>query len=55
VTQVTVNHRIAQVDHHYAPTETREWRKALARLLSAVHRINRRELGEAARQFEGVM
>jgi len=55
VTQVTVNHRIAQVDHHYVPTETRAWRKALARLLSAVHRINRRELGDAARQFEGVM
>ena len=40
VTQVTVNHRIAQIDHHYTPTETRAWRRALGRLLTAVHRIN---------------
>ena len=55
VTQVTVNHRIAQIDHHYTPTETRAWRRALGRLLAAVHRINRRELAPDARQFEGVM
>ena len=55
VTQVTINHRMAQIDHHYTPTESRAWRRALARLLAAVHRINRRELGADARQFEGVM
>jgi radical SAM superfamily enzyme YgiQ (UPF0313 family) len=55
VTQVTVNHRLAQVDHHYRPTESRAWRRALSRLLAAVHQINRRDLTQDARQFEGVM
>ena len=55
VTRVTHNHRLAQVDHHYLPTERRDYRRAVTRLLKAVHHINRRPLSERAREFEGVM
>jgi anaerobic magnesium-protoporphyrin IX monomethyl ester cyclase len=55
VTRVTTNHRMAQVDHHYRPTERRDYRRAVMRLLKAVHHINRRPLSERAREFEGVM
>ena len=55
LTQITVNHRMAQVEHHYVPTEDPHYRRAVSRLLRAVHRINRRELKGNAREFEGVM
>ena len=55
LTQITVNHRMAHVDHHYVPSENPQYRRAVSRLLRAVHRINRRELTGRARQFEGVM
>ena len=55
LTQITVNHRMAQVEHHYVPSEDPMYRRAVSRLLRAVHRINRRELKENAREFEGVM
>lgn len=55
LTQLTVNHRIAHVEHHYVPAENPAYRRAVGRLLRAVHRINRRELKGRARQFEGVM
>lgn len=55
VTQLTVNHRVAQLDHLYVPTQTRAYRAAMTRLLNAAHHINRKELQPAAREFEGVM
>jgi len=55
LTQITVNHRLAQVQHHYAPAESREYRVAVTQLLGAVHVINRRPLRPSARAFEGVM
>lgn len=55
VTDLTVNHRIAQIDHHYTPTQGRAYRRAVSRLLAIVHRINRRPLSAASRDFEGVM
>lgn len=55
LTQITANHCRAQVDHHYLPSENSEYRRAVSRLLRAVHRINRRELKGHAREFEGVM
>lgn len=45
----------AAVAHRYVPAARREWRRALWRLLGAVHAINRRPLGLPARAFEGVM
>lgn len=55
VTDIVPNHRLAQVDHQYAPAAGSAYRKAMMRLLDIVHRINRRPLREAARDFEGVM
>jgi radical SAM superfamily enzyme YgiQ (UPF0313 family) len=53
--QLTINHRMAQIGHIYLPTENPAYRRAVSRLLRAVHRINRRELNVDAREFEGVM
>ncbi|HET7794407.1 MAG TPA: radical SAM protein [Rhizobacter sp.] len=47
--------RQARVDHRYAEVETASHRKAVMRLLTAVHRINRKELAPRARAFDGVM
>jgi radical SAM superfamily enzyme YgiQ (UPF0313 family) len=55
VTDLTVNHQVAQVGHHYAPTQDRAYRRAVRGLITAVHRINRRELRAGAGAFEGVM
>jgi radical SAM superfamily enzyme YgiQ (UPF0313 family) len=55
LTQLRVNHRMAQVEHHYVPADNPQYRRAVGRLLRAVHRINRRELRGSAREFEGVM
>lgn len=49
------NHREALVEHHNRTTEARPYRRALSRLLAAVHRINRKPLSPSARAFEGVM
>lgn len=46
---------MAQVDHHNRATEAPEHRRAVGRLLTAVHRINRKALRLRAREFEGVM
>jgi radical SAM superfamily enzyme YgiQ (UPF0313 family) len=43
------------VAHSDARWQSREHRKAVYRLLSAVHRINRKPLAASAREFEGVM
>ena len=55
LTQLTVEHRMAQVDHHYAPDNPGKYRRAVSRLLGAAHAINRKPLRERARDFEGVM
>ncbi|MEM1447330.1 MAG: radical SAM protein [Planctomycetota bacterium] len=54
-TPLTVNHTLAQIDHRYDPKQRRAYRKAVMRLLAAVHAINRKPLRERARDFEGVM
>jgi radical SAM superfamily enzyme YgiQ (UPF0313 family) len=51
----SANHQQAQIHHHFRPTEDPDYRKAISRLLAVVHRINRKPLAEAARDFEGVM
>jgi tRNA A37 methylthiotransferase MiaB len=53
--RVTGNHRLAQVDHHFRPSEGRDYRRAVYRLMGVVHDINRRPLSARAREFEGVM
>jgi radical SAM superfamily enzyme YgiQ (UPF0313 family) len=55
ITPLTINHRLAQIEHHYDRTGSRKYRAAVGRLLHAVHRINRKPLMEEARVFEGVM
>ena len=55
ITQLTVNHRLAQIEHRYAPTRDPGYRRAVSHLLSAVHQINRKPLRSDARDFEGVM
>lgn len=52
---VSADSRTAQVEHRYDELETSSHRKAVMRLLTAVHRINIRELSPRAREFEGVM
>lgn len=49
------NHRQAQIDHHFRTTKDPAYRHAISKLLTVVHRINRKPLIEAARSFEGVM
>ena len=49
------NHRMGQIGHHYAETESPDYRKAISRLLKIVHTINRKPLRPNARDFEGVM
>ena len=46
---------MAQMDHENHTIATASHRKAVMRLLSEVHRINRRPLSAGAREFEGVM
>jgi anaerobic magnesium-protoporphyrin IX monomethyl ester cyclase len=45
----------AQAPHHNRETEVAEHRRAVGRLLTAVHRINGKDLLLRAREFEGVM
>jgi hypothetical protein len=49
------NHRQANVSHYYTPTRDRAYCRAMSCLFEVVHRINRKPLREAARDFEGVM
>jgi radical SAM superfamily enzyme YgiQ (UPF0313 family) len=49
------DHRHALVAHDYAPAASKPYRKAMSRLFQVVHRINRKPLRPAARDFEGVM
>jgi hypothetical protein len=43
------------IEHSNALWQSRAHRKAVYRLMSAVHRINRKPLAASAREFEGVM
>jgi anaerobic magnesium-protoporphyrin IX monomethyl ester cyclase len=47
--------RLAIASHEYTPAQTLPYARATQRLLSAVHRINRKALSGSAAQFEGVM
>lgn len=51
----STNHRQAQVSHHFRQSEDPDYRQAISKLLRVVHRINRKPLVAAARDFEGVM
>lgn len=55
VTVLSQNPAMAQVEHHNLETQSTEHRRAMGRLLTAVHRINRKALMRRAREFEGVM
>ncbi|MBA3562412.1 MAG: radical SAM protein [Gammaproteobacteria bacterium] len=49
------NPRLAIADHEHTMSRSFAYFRATQRLLSAVHRINRKRLPGAANQFEGVM
>jgi radical SAM superfamily enzyme YgiQ (UPF0313 family) len=52
---VRSNHRMALLDHSFARAREPGYRRQVMRLIGAVHRVNRRPIREAAREFEGVM
>lgn len=45
----------AMIAHSYAPASTRSYRRSVARLLRAIHTINRRPIKSDARELEGAM
>jgi radical SAM superfamily enzyme YgiQ (UPF0313 family) len=51
----SVDHGQAEIRHRYAMTDDPGYRRAISRLFHVVHRINRKPLRPAARDFEGVM
>ncbi|MCC5887192.1 MAG: B12-binding domain-containing radical SAM protein [Gammaproteobacteria bacterium] len=55
LSQLTPNHRMAQLEHHYLPADSRPYRRAIDEVLAEVHAINRRPIMAIARDFEGVM
>jgi hypothetical protein len=52
---VRPQHRLASLEHSYAPASEPDYKEAVYQLLAAVHRINRKDLLPDAREFEGVM
>ncbi len=52
---LTVNHRMAHIEHHNTASESPDYRRAVMRLLEAVHGINDRDMNRRAAMFEGVM
>jgi len=50
-----LDNRRARVDYRRAEARTREYRKAKAQALGLVFQINRRQLRDTARQFDGLM
>lgn len=48
-------YRFARSSYRFLPAEQPDYRSAMARLLKAVYRINRKPLKEEARVFDGVM
>jgi radical SAM superfamily enzyme YgiQ (UPF0313 family) len=55
VTQLTANHRMAQLSHHLSTNDDPAYRRGISRVLQAAHQINRRPLRATAQEFEGVM
>lgn len=55
VTVLSQDPAMAQVEHHNRATCEPDHRRAMGRLLAAVHRINRKPLARRAQEFEGVM
>jgi radical SAM superfamily enzyme YgiQ (UPF0313 family) len=53
--KLTWDHRLARGHYRYAPATDRHYRKAKARALRAVYRINRRPLRTGAEKFDGLM
>lgn len=49
------NPRLGRANYVYKPAGSRQYRRAKARLLRAVHRINRKPLRDGAEQFDGLM
>jgi radical SAM superfamily enzyme YgiQ (UPF0313 family) len=49
------DYRLSRGDYRYTPACERGYRKAKARLLAEVHRINSRPLSREASVFDGVM
>jgi radical SAM superfamily enzyme YgiQ (UPF0313 family) len=52
---LTWEYRYARARYRYLPAETSTYRRALPRLLRAIHSVNRKPLKELAREFDGVM
>ncbi len=50
-----LDHRRAKVDYRATKARTPAYRKAKARALKVVYQINRRQLRDTARQFDGLM
>lgn len=50
-----LDNRRARVDYRLAEVRTREYRRAKAKALALVFEINRRQLRDSARQFDGLM
>jgi anaerobic magnesium-protoporphyrin IX monomethyl ester cyclase len=55
VTPLTIDHRMALIEHRTGTAREWSYRRAVARLVASVHAINRRPLQEDARDFDGVM
>lgn len=55
IVSLTENHKIANVDHDTTISDHPDYRRAITRVLDAVHEINRRPLRASARMFDGVM
>lgn len=55
LTVTRLDPRRARVEYHHDERRTRAYRKAKARALEVVYHINRRQLRDAARQFDGLM
>ena len=48
-------YRYARSRYRYLPADAEPYRRAMRRVLRAVHRVNRKPLKEKAREFDGVM
>jgi anaerobic magnesium-protoporphyrin IX monomethyl ester cyclase len=55
LTELKWDYRLRRGEYRYGPAAERRYRKARARLLRSVHRINRRPLQDSARVFDGLM
>jgi anaerobic magnesium-protoporphyrin IX monomethyl ester cyclase len=55
VTEITIDAKLGSVSHDYEPTRGKEYRRAITRVLRAVHAINRNPIAQSAAAFDGVM